>query len=311
MTHSEALIAAGEGALLGTLVGDCLGGPYEGARGTSAAEAAERIRRAVDRAPLPYSDDTQLTIAVGEHLLEAPEVDPARLAQGMLAAFEPHRGYGAGMRRLVEEWQRGAPPAEAARTVFPDGSFGNGAAMRVAPVGVRWAGDPGRLEAAAVRSAELTHAHPLGRDGAVVQARAVALAATRGRFGVEEVAALADGTTTPELRAALSGAATLLVDWSGDPGSAVATAARRLGTEVTAQRSVPTAVWAAAAGASPPATLELAVALGGDVDTIAAMAGAIRGAADGPGALPSGWVAACEAAARVAELGRRVGAAAG
>ena len=310
MTDAKRLVAAGEGALIGTLVGDCVGRPYEGAGPTSTAKAASRVERALAGAPLPYTDDTQLALALAEHLLEVPDVDPSRLAARILEVFEPHRGYGGGMRLLVEEWRRGSPPAEAATAVFPDGSFGNGAAMRIAPLGVRYATDPERLEGAGLRSAELTHAHPLGRDGALAQARAVALAAVRGRFGVEEVMAVADGATTEELGAGLAAAGSLLLDWSGDPGAAVGTAGRRLGTDVTAPGSVPAALWAAAAGSDPAATITLAVALGGDVDTIAAMAGAIRTTADGPRAMPEAWLAACEGAEYVAAVGRRIGEAA-
>lgn len=311
MTDPARLIAAGQGALLGTLVGDCLGGPYEGSSATSVEKAWERIERTLSRAPLPYSDDTQLALALAQHVLETPGVDPAGFADRILRVFEPHRGYGAGMRLLVEEWRRGTPLQNAATAIFPEGSFGNGAAMRVAPLAVRWAEDPERLEEAVLRSAELTHAHPIGRDGALAQARAVALAATRGRFGVDELAVVADGATTHEMGAGLSAAGALLLDWSGDQSSAVATAGRRLGTDVTAQGSVPTALWAAVAGGDPRGAIAWSVALGGDVDTIAAMSAAVRAAADGADALPADWVAACESAEHVREIGGRVGEAAG
>ncbi len=312
MTHHDTrLLAAAQGALLGTLVGDCLGGPFEGAPATTVPKAHQRIERTLAQRPLPYSDDTQLAVALALHVLENPDVEPARFAEHILREFEPHRGYGAGMRRLIEEWRQGTPPTEAATAVFPEGSFGNGAAMRVAPLGVRWAGAPERLEEAVVRSAELTHAHPVGRDGALAQARAVALATSRGRFGVDELAVIADGATTAEVGAGVSDATTLLLDWSGDQTAAVATAGRRLGTEVVAHRSVPTALWAAVAGGSVDGTLACALALGGDTDTIAAMAVAVRGAADGADALPEEWVAACEGADRVREIGRRIAEAAG
>ena len=306
MTDRSRLLAAGQGALLGTLVGDCLGGPYEGSSPVSVAKAWARIEQALRRAPLPFSDDTQLAVALAQHVLEVPDVEPGGFAAWILHEFEPHRGYGAGMRSLVEEWRRGVPLAEAATAVFAEGSFGNGAAMRVAPLAVRFAEDPDRLEEAVLRSAELTHAHPIGRDGALSQARAVALAATRGRFGVDELAVVADGATTPELGAGMTDAGALLLDWSGDQSSAVATAGRRLGTDVTAHRSVPAALWAAVAGGDPSRTIALSVALGGDVDTIAAMSAAVRAAADGPDALPADWLAACEGVDRVRELGRQL-----
>jgi poly(ADP-ribose) glycohydrolase ARH3 len=79
---------------------------------------------------------------------------------------------------------RGAPWAHAAAGLFGgQGSFGNGAAMRVAPLGlVPGLGLPA-VAARARRSAAITHAHPQAQDGAAVQAVAVALASrsTPGR----------------------------------------------------------------------------------------------------------------------------------
>ncbi len=296
-------VDAGAGALLGTLLGDAVGAPYEGAGPTSLAKAEERAAQAVAAAPLRYTDDTELAIALGEHLRAHPLVEHGALAAGILANLEPWRGYGGGMLALVDEWRRGRPTDEAATAVFPDGSFGNGAAMRIAPVGVRWADEPWRLADVAARSASLTHAHPLGVDAAVAQATAVGIATSRGRFGADEVAYVAQRAQQRLLGELLRTARALLADHEADADDALVTVAETLGTDVAAQHSVPTAIWAAAAAGDVREAVTLALALGGDVDTIAAMAGAIRGAADGAASLPEAWLAAVEEPDRVRAIG--------
>lgn len=277
--------SAAWGAIMGTFAGDALGRPWEGAAPLAARTGEQRVEASLDRGRLVYTDDTQLTLALAEHLVEHPEVDPEHLRTTILEHVEPGRGYGAGMRRLVALWRRGVPSSEAATAVFPEGSYGNGAAMRVAPVGVRWTGP--RCAEVAARQARLTHAHPLGIAGAVLQACAVARAARRGRFGRGDLEALAEEDRPEELAAELDRAVRAAGRWEGS------LADLPLGRGVVAHRSVPAALWCAAVGEGAREAVALALGLGGDVDTIAAMAGAVAGAAD-PDGLPHRWLEAME-----------------
>lgn len=292
------------GALVGALVGDCVGAPYEGSGPVDLAGARRRIEHALDATPLRYTDDTQLTMALAEHLVDDDaHVDGAAFVARILGRFERRRGYGAGMVQLVDLWRDGTPIDRARTAVFSDGSFGNGAAMRVAPVGVRWAGDPAMLDAAAARSAAVTHAHPVGIDGAVVQARAIAAAATAGAFTVRTLEAL-DASTAPLARGLVAAAAL-------GSGTSPRRVARRLGSDVTAHRSLPAALWCAATAGDIAEAITRALAVGGDTDTIASMAAAIRGAADGPGGIPASWLAAVEGHDEMAALATRLADASG
>lgn len=276
------------GALLGTFAGDALGAPFEGAPPVPGRDAAGRM--GPGGGTLTYTDDTQLAIALATHLCDDPWVDPDGLARTFLEHYEAGRGYGAGMHGLVELWRSGMPVAEAATAIFADGSFGNGAAMRVAPVGVLWAHDGDALAEVAARQARVTHVHPLGVDGAVAQARAVGLAATSGSFGPEQIEAVADAAHEDELRERLQRAVDLIDRWDRDPGIGLADVADRLGNHVVAHRSVPAALWAAAVAADVPDGVALALGLGGDADTIAAMTGAVLGAAGTRHAVPGEWL---------------------
>jgi poly(ADP-ribose) glycohydrolase ARH3 len=180
----------------------------------------------------------------------------------------------------------GVHPHEAARSAFGgEGSLGNGAAMRVAPVAVRYAHDHTALMSAARASALVTHAHPLAVDAAVAQAVAIA-AALNDR---PPLAAALGAACTPELRKSLSRAVRLI-----DLQPAPAVLAAQLGNRATGHESVPAALYAAAAHDSIEAAITFAVRCGGDTDTIAAMTGAIAAARLGASAIPNRWLEALE-----------------
>jgi len=271
------------GALLGTFAGDALGMPWEGA--PPGAIPAVLDMEAARLGAGTYTDDTEMTIALAESLLRCDGVDAEDLARAFLAAYDPRRGYGGGTVAVFDLWREGVAVAQAAQRVFDGrGSLGNGAAMRVAPVAVRFHADPGALSAQARRSAQVTHAHPVGIDGAAAQAAAIA-AALRGDDPL--AAALAEASTL-QVRDALGELAARTEDelephLLGDGG-----------VPSTADRSVAAAVVAAARAGSFEAAVTAAVRAGGDADTTGAMAGAIAGARFGAGAIPARWREALE-----------------
>ena len=170
---SERLLDRARGALLGTFVGDALGMPFEGQHGRLIPPRLELLDARLGRGT--YTDDTQMMIALAESLIRCEVVDEGDLARAFLEAYDPRRGYGAGTRRVIELWRQGVPVDEAAGRLFAGrGSLGNGAAMRVAPVAVRFFDDAVVLDVQARRSARVTHAHAVGVDAAAVAAAAVA-----------------------------------------------------------------------------------------------------------------------------------------
>jgi poly(ADP-ribose) glycohydrolase ARH3 len=262
------------GALLGTFVGDALGMPFEGALPAQIPAEIEMEDGRLGRGT--YTDDTQMMIALGESLLRCETIEAEDLSRSFRAHFEPARGYGAGTAQVIGLWEQGEPAESAALRIFDgEGSLGNGAAMRVAPVAVRFSDDDVLLRAQARHSARLTHAHRLGIDGAVVQAAAIGAALEDDDAILAAVAA----AETRELREALTEAATPRAA-DGIPSSAL--------------RSVPVAIMLGAGADSFEAAVRSAVALGGDTDTVAAMAGAIAGARFGVAGIPARWLDALE-----------------
>lgn len=274
------------GALLGTFVGDTLGMPYEGLPPEAIPGRLEMEEARLGRGT--YTDDTEMMIALAEALAEHGEIEPSDLARRFLDGHDPRRGYGGGTLRVFELWRRGVSVGIAARLVFGgEGSLGNGAAMRIAPVGVRFADNPKRLHEEARRSAAVTHVHPVGVDSAVVQAAAVGAAVRGDQVLVEAVKA----ARSDELRRGLAAVERLLM-LSTPPEPA--DVAAELGHSSAGHKSVPAAIYAACEGVGFRETVSFAVRCGGDTDTIGAMAGAIAGAWSGADAIPAPWLAALE-----------------
>jgi ADP-ribosylglycohydrolase len=127
-----------------------------------------------------WSDDTAMALSVVRVLLRHGEIVEDRLARAFADTYaaDPGRGYGAGMHDLLP--LLGAEPGAwhtAARALFGgQGSLGNGAAMRAAPLGAWFGPDIEATIEQARRSAHVTHAHPEGIAGAVAVAVAAALA---------------------------------------------------------------------------------------------------------------------------------------
>jgi poly(ADP-ribose) glycohydrolase ARH3 len=122
---------------------------------------------------LTYTDDTQMAIGVAECLLDSDSIDADRLARRFGANYEAGRGYGPGLRRILDAMVDGKEWKPLVESLFPGGSFGNGAAMRVAPIGLAFHHDAQRLRAQAIESARVTHLHPLGIDAAAIVATGI------------------------------------------------------------------------------------------------------------------------------------------
>ena len=256
------------GALLGLLCGDALGMPYEDGPAGAVPERLEMVDGWLPRGT--GTDDTLSALALARSLARHGEVVPEDVARELVAVFDPGRGFGPGTSAVVAHWRAGVPVAEAAARV---GAASNGAAMRVAPVGLAFCADPVRCDEQARLQARVTHAHPHAEDGAAAVACAVAAAAR----GEDPLGAAVAAARTPELRALLERALAMA------PGEAA-----RLGSGIGTLESVPAALLAASAATYEDA-VTCAVRCGGDTDTLAAIAGAVAGARDGAEAIPARW----------------------
>jgi poly(ADP-ribose) glycohydrolase ARH3 len=269
------------GCLLGLALGDALGGRFE-------AQSAEAIRQRFPTVAelfdypsdeLWYTDDTQMALGVAETLIAHGEIIESELCKAFVTNYVPSRGYGRGARAVLEAMEEGRDHNAVAERYFPGGSFGNGAAMRVAPIGLRFRNDPQRIKEQARLSALPTHRHPLGIEGARLLALGVGLASQLEEIQppaflglLLEHCSLADFRQRLQLAQAVRCPADLAA----------------LGNGIEAIESVPTALASfALTPCSYSETVGNVILLGGDTDTLAAMAGALCGAYLGVQGLPS------------------------
>ncbi len=294
------------GCLIGQCLGDALGFVVEGqppmvcrlyADGLLRGAAPE-ARRRLPFSSGQYSDDSQLARELLQSVVTCGGFEPADYARRIAAIFSEGRIVGRG--RATEEaalrvaagvpWQEaGTPPPNA----------GNGSAMRAAPIGLLFFDDPARLVEAAHDQGRITHADPRCSAGAATIAGAVALALRPGPIAPAEFLGQLAAWIAP-LEPGFADCLRALEAWLElSPGRAVrfiAKAGRAPGHKETwwgiSPFVIPSVLWSLYAFLRSPddywRTLRIAIRVGGDVDTTAAMAGAISGARLGLGGLPEG-----------------------
>jgi ADP-ribosylglycohydrolase len=241
--------------MLGAIAGDIIGSQYEG-------RPVKRLDFELFPSGARFTDDTVLTVATADALLGDGDYAAAYRRYG--TAF-PNAGYGGSFYRWLLD-----------RAAGPYGSWGNGAAMRVSPVGFALDSVEVVLPEAA-RSAAVTHNHPEGIKGAQATALTVFLARS--------------GADREGIRAEIE--ARFAYDLS-----------RRLNVirptyrfDVSCQGSVPESLIAFLESADFEGAVRNAVSLGGDADTMACIAGG--GAEAFYGTVPE--AIACEVRGRLPE----------
>jgi len=259
------------GSLVGTSVGDTLGAGGK-----------------------KYTDDTAMMIGIAESLIENKGFDADHMAQIFVRNYdaEPWRGYGPGPPRIFKLIKSGSNWKESAEKIYPGGSYGNGSAMRIAPIGLFYYDNPEKLREIACQSSKITHTHVLGIEGAVLQAYSVALAAKAEPDQVDKydfLKKLADCVEAGVYREKLKAMETLLKEAANQ-----STVVIELGNTVEAFNSVPVSIYSFLANSDFRNALNYTLSLGGDRDTISAMTGAIAGACYGIEDIPEQWLHSLE-----------------
>jgi poly(ADP-ribose) glycohydrolase ARH3 len=267
--------------MLGLATGDALGAPHEG--GPLERLVWWLIGKTSDGC-LRWTDDTQMALDLAESLLIEDGVRPDALAKRFASSYRWSRGYGPGAARVLKRIRRGEPWQDASKAVYAEGSYGNGAAMRAPVLALFFARDRDGLLAAARNSARVTHAHPLGVEGAVLVAVA-AHALLEGRPAAQVLDLVQTECSAPQFAERLKAVRSWIEAQEAPGPEEVAT---KLGNGITAPTSCPTALYVALRHlkTSFEAMMEFVIACRGDVDTIGAMAGALWGIVNGAERLP-------------------------
>jgi len=282
MTSDSRLRASA--SLRGLAVGDALGSQFFVPDNRGHFE-----QRTLPPGQWQWTDDTEMACSV-LHILETDgHVDQDALAASFATRHDFDRGYGPAANRLLRLIRTGGDWRRLAGELFDgQGSYGNGAAMRVAPLGAWYAADLDAVVEQARLSALVTHTHPEAVAGAVAVAVAASLVASGDDPGdpAEFLAAVGERTPGSAVRAGILAAA-------GIPGESDPRQVGRVlgnGSAVSAPDTVPITLWVAAHHRADFArAFWTMAAAGGDIDTTCAIVGGILGARPGPDRPPAFW----------------------
>jgi ADP-ribosylglycohydrolase len=276
------LSAALEALSVGDAFGDLL--PMKPEEKQAALES-----RALPDAPWRWTDDSNMAFSIAAVLRKFGEINQDALAQSFADHYDISRGYGASvhrkMRKIREEkayWRDVIQQDEP--------SFGNGAAMRVAPIGAYFFDDIDKVVEQAKLSAEVTHAHPEGIAGAIAVAVAAAVAWQKRFLPVPTRQVFLDmilpHVPDSEVREKIRHARNLA------PGASIDLAASALGDGryITAQDTVAFTLWCAGGWLHDyEEALWFTVSKSGDRDTNCAIVGGIVVGYAGLDSIPKLW----------------------
>lgn len=286
-SHTERLAQAHlslEGLSVGDAFGDCF---------FLHAHTAQALiqSRTLPPSPWPFTDDTNMALSIYHTLLHHREIDQDALAVSFARAYHPARGYGAAMHGLLRQILVGNPWQHEAAALFEgQGSYGNGAAMRIAPLGAYFADDLDQVVEQARKSAEVTHTHPEGIAGAIAVAVAAAFAVRlrgerppkRAEFLEMVLPLVPDSEVKSGITRARDIRSHVVSHVIGMIGN---------GYHVSAQDTVPFTLWCAGESLSDYENAMWLTASGlGDIDTNCAIVGGIVAPYVGREGIPQTWI---------------------
>lgn len=305
------------GCLLGCAVGDALGAPFEGYWDHQLPGRKALLRGFAEVEGYPrgqYTDDTQLTLATVESVVRRGGVEPSDIAASIASLWKHGSVVGPGGACTFaanaflksRDWTTCGAPA---------GQAGNGTAMRTAALGLCFLRDPDRLPGAVADVSRITHRDPRSVAGGVAIAKAAHLLATLDAVGGPSFCGpIADAIRPYEATFAdlvddlpsrlLEDRETALhaIAWAGSSRP-------EFSRPIITPFVVPTvlaALWVVLRHPSSwPGAVAEAIGLGGDVDTLGAIVGALLGTRLGLAAIPGHLAEGVLKSAAIRKLARR------
>lgn len=328
MTNMTTTTNKSIGALLGVMCGDVLGASVEGWSSPRICqtfpEGLVHFQPSV-RGYGMYTDDTQMTLALAQSIIEkGGRVDPDHIAWAYASQCQAHRGYGASTLYLLQhlEKTRGKDWRHLVSLYKPGGgSDKNGAAMRIAPIGIAYRNATSRtlFHQAVTNTCIMTHTHPTAIDAAFILATTIkwcmqkdprTLSLHDVRFLLTN---LRDLARTPNMQNKLARLADKFRCIASEPArnprfwknylasqdwkleyALQFDVCDRCEFQIEGDKAVAAALCAfvhhGMLGRRPENAIIAACHYGGDTDTVASMAGACVGALHGYEVLPARWI---------------------
>jgi ADP-ribosylglycohydrolase len=291
------------GCLIGQCVGDALGLVVEG---QPSSVCSIYVNEYIDHLKIPkhlsgryefgqYSDDSQLAREMLQSYVSRGNFDPEAYAKRIAAIFRENRIVGRGIAtdqaalRLIQgvSWKNAGTPAPSA---------GNGTAMRVAPIGLMFYQDNQSLQKFAHLQGYITHQDPRCSAGSIIIAGAIAIVLQSKQIDIKQfinnlvVWAKPVNLLFAKELDALQKWISLPYEEALDIISVCGNPDRTDGWNRISPYVIPSVIWSLYSFLKTPnnymETIKTAIRCGGDVDTTAAMAGAISGAFNGIDEIP-------------------------
>jgi ADP-ribosylglycohydrolase len=280
-------------ALTGLAIGDAIGGFFEFSSG--------RISRYITNRKLPngiwhWTDDTQMALSIFAVLRQCANMNQDLFAASLVNRYEKSRGYGMTTRAVLRRIHQNKSWRESSDSVFGgEGSFGNGAASRVPPLGAFFADDLAKVVNQATLSAAVTHSHPESIAGTIAVAVATSISwslrletgISRKSFLERVIAHVPDSIVREKL----------VLACNLDDDISVHEAATTLGngSQATVQTTVPFALWCASDfGNSYSDAIWKALEGQGDSDTVCAIVGGVVAVRVEDNEISATWKESCE-----------------
>ena len=264
-------------ALKGVSIGDAFGESFFGDKELILSHIRNRT---IPKTSWEFTDDTVMAIAVYKQLKNNYTINQDQLAQDFAInhSKDLNRGYGATARRILRGIGEGQNWKEISKSVFEGmGSMGNGASMRVSPIGAFYFDDLERVKEQAIHSAEITHSNIEGVTGAIAVAIGTALA-TKLKLNKEEISPdefiskiveyLPDTDTKSKIKKSI----TVPYKYNIETVKSIL----GNGSKIMVQDTVPFSIWCSAHNLNNfKEAIWKAVSILGDRDTICAIVGGI------------------------------------
>lgn len=329
--------------MLGALIGDCIGSPYDNegqlTHGTKLVlqKSFDKLEGPIFKAPvMQFTDDSAMTYSVAKSLIEQKELDIIDIAKRFVKSYyeEPNRGYGMGVVTVFQKL-RGNKfidiESPAKEQFNGQGSWGNGGAMRIAPIALFSYQNYDKLLDTVRKVTQITHTHKIGIDGAILQAIAIYQSLHLNPNEELNVINFIDdlinkmdqiekdeeglGLSEPQPYKIQLGIIKSLISENNE-GPHDEKVIQKLGNSVAALYSVPTAIFCFLRAQKPiiaiqtenpfRRAIQYAISLGGDTDTIGSMTGAIAGAFYGEEKISNNLLQHCEASEEFKVLGDKL-----
>ena len=283
-------------SLLGVAIGDAFGDSFFG--------ETEKILIKIHSREIPetkweFTDDTVMSIAIFEELEESGDIDQDNLIKKFCINhdLDINRGYGASLRRHLREIQAGENWLQVSKNAFEgQGSMGNGAAMRVCPIGAFHFEDLKKVRDLAVKSAEVTHSNIEAITGAIAIAIGTALTTKMQLDGqllapIEFIDRILNELPDSDTKSKISKSKSVPYNFHIETVKSIL----GNGTKMTSQDTVPFAIWCTAYNLDNfEEGIWKAVSVLGDRDTICAMVGGMSIMSSRTENIPNTWVTSVE-----------------